>query len=206
VKVLVATGQIPSGTTGAVIGQNGWATYTTMPKRNVPPGALADLSSVSSKQVSADVYPGEVLLAPQFTTANQARTGVLAIPADKIAVSVQLADPQRVAGFVVPGSQVAVLNTSTEQDASQQSETTKTGVILPRVQVIAVGPSALQSNGATGAGQQETATTILTLALTQVQAEKLVLAQTTGKLYLGLLSDKSTVKVGGTVTTDQLYH
>jgi len=204
VKVLVATDAIPSGTTGAVISQNNLAVFKTMPKRNVPPGSLTDLSDVSHKQVAADVLPGEVLLAARFTEQDQARTGVLAIPDNKIADSVQLADPQRVAGFVVSGSQVAVFNTT--DDHGTEAKPAETGVILARAQVIAVGPSALQSNGATGAGEQQTATTILTLALTQVQAEKLVLAQETGKLYLGLLSDKSSVNVGGAVTADRLYH
>ena len=208
VSVLVAAAQIPAGTTGAVLGQSRLAKVTTMPRRNVPAGALADLSTVANKQLATDVYPGEVLLAARFTDQGQARTGALAIPDNRMAVSVDLADPQRVAGFVVPGSQVAVFDTSTPTSSSSSSTQAKpeTGVILPRAEVIAVGPSTLQPNGATGSGQQQTATTILTLALTQVQAEKLVLAQQTGKLYLGLLSDKSSVNVGGNVTADQLYH
>jgi pilus assembly protein CpaB len=205
VTVLVAAAQIPAGTTGAVASQSKLVTSTTMPKRNVPAGALTDLSPVADKQLVADVYPGEVLLAARFTDASQARTGALAIPGNKLAVSVQLDDPQRVAGFVVPGSQVAVFDTSGGGSGAGATPV-QTGVILPRVQVIAVGPSALQANGATGAGQQQTATTILTLALTQVQAEKLVLAQQTGSLYLGLLSDKSTANVGPGVTPDKLYH
>jgi pilus assembly protein CpaB len=206
VSVLVAAVQIHAGTSGAVIEQNKLARVTTMPKRNVPAGALGELSTVAAKQIAADVYPGEVLLAPQFTDRTQARTGALAIPDNKIAVSVDLADPQRVAGFVVPGSQVAVFATTTDETSSQQTRQAKTGIILPRAAVIAVGPSALQPNGGTGAGQQQAATTILTLALTQVQAEKLVLAQQIGKLYLGLLSDKSSVGVNGALTTARLYH
>lgn len=211
ISVLVAAAPIPAGTTGAVVAQSKLVKVTTMPKRNVPVGALTDLSAVASKQLAADVYPGEVLLAARFTDQTQARTGALAIPDNRIAVSAQFADPQRVAGFVVPGSQIAVFDTSTPSTASSSSPTSQaaklqTGVILPRVEVIAVGPSTIQSNGATGTGQQQTATTILTLALTQVQAEKLVLAQETGKLYLALLSDKSSINVGGSVTANQLYH
>jgi pilus assembly protein CpaB len=202
VDVIVAAAQIPAGTTGAVVGQSGLAVVQSVPQRNVPPGALTNLGSVDKKQLAADVYPGEVLIAAKFTDANQARTGALAIPDDKLAVSVQLDDPQRVAGFVVPGSQVAVFYTPDNQDG----DTSQTGVILPRSLVIAVGPSTLQANGATGAGTQPAATAILTLALTQRQAQMLVLAQQTGTLYLGLLSDKSDVKVGAPTTTAKLYH
>lgn len=205
VNVLVATAQIPTGATGAVVAESKLTRVTTMPQRNVPAGALTDLASVADKQLAADVYPGEVLLAARFTDRSQARTGALSIPANKLAVSVQLNDPQRVAGFVVPGSQVAVFDTSGSGSGTQTAGT-RTGIILPRVQVIAVGPSTLQPNGATGTGPQTTATTILTLALTQVQAEKLVLAQATGKLYLGLLSDKSAVSTSKGVTSDELYN
>lgn len=205
VNVLVAVAQIPVGTTGAVVAQSKLATMQSVPQRNVPPGALTNLSSVTSKQLAAVVYPGEVLLAAKFTDRNSARTGALTIPDNKLALSVQLDDPERVAGFVVPGSQVAVFDTTGGRSGADAS-TASTGVILPRVQVIAVGPSTLQADGATGTGQQQTAAAILTLALTQVQAEKLVLAQQTGTLYLGLLSDKSAVSVGAGITTDKLYH
>lgn len=205
VSVLVATAQLPAGTTGAVVAQSKLAKVTTMPRRNVPNGVLTDLAAVADKQLAADVYPGEVLLAARFTERNQARTGALAIPDNKIAVSAQFSDPQRVAGFVVPGSQVAVFDTSGGGSVTQASGV-QTGVILPRVQVIAVGPTALQNNGSSSAGQQQTSTAILTLALTQAQAEKLVLAQSTGSLYLGLLSDKSQVTVGPGVTANQLYN
>jgi pilus assembly protein CpaB len=208
VNVLVAAAQIPAGTTGAVVSQNKLVKVTTVPKRNVPAGALTDLSAVSNKQLAADVFPGEILLAARFTDRTQAQTGALAIPANRIAISAQFANPQRVAGYVVPGSEVAVFDTEAGATGATgtQAATAHTGVILNRVQVIAVGPTVLQTNGSTAAAQPAGDTTILTLALTQVQAEKLVLAQQTGKLYLGLLSDKSTVAVGTGVTADELYH
>ena len=202
VNVLVATAQIPTGATGAVVAQSNLTRVTTMPQRNVPEGALTDLNSVKDKQLATDVYPGEVLLAARFTDRTQARTGALSIPDNKFAVSVQMGDPQRVAGFLVPGSQVAVLATMLP---SGDNGIAHTGVILSRAQVIAVGPTTLQSNGATGAGPEPTATTILTLALSQVQAEKLVLAQQIGKLYLGLLTDKSSASVDPGVTSDDLF-
>lgn len=203
VNVLVAAAQIPTGTTGATLAQSKLASLQAVPRKNVPAGALTELSGVTNKQLASDVFPGEVLLAAKFTDREQARTGALAIPGNKLAVSVQLDDPQRVAGFVVPGSQVAVFDTA-DSDSGTDG-TTRTGVILPRVQVIAVGPSTLQANGSTGAGQQQTPTAILTVALTQGQAERLVLAQETGSLYLGLLSDRSDVSAGEGVTTDNLY-
>lgn len=205
VKVIVATAHIPAGVTGTLVAQDKLATFESIPTRNVPPGALTTLSGVADKQLSVDVYPGEVLIGAKFSDRTQALTGPLTIPANDLALAIQVGDPQRVAGFVVPGSQVAIFDT-TGGGSGQQSSTAHTGVILPRVQVIAVGPTTLQKNGSTSAGQQQTSTAILTLALTQAQAEKLVLAQSTGSLYLGLLSDKSQVSVGPGVTANQLYN
>lgn len=204
VDVFVAAGQISAGTSGAVVSQNKLATLTSVPKKNIPAGALTDLSGVADKQLVSDIYPGEILLAAEFTDQAQARTGALAIPANKIAVSAQFGDPQRVAGYVVPGSEIAVFDT--EAPSGTQAAAAHTGVILDRVEVIAVGPTVLQASGATAAGQAQGDGTILTLALTQAQAEKLVLAQQTGKLYLGLLSDKSAVAIGPGVTSANLFH
>jgi pilus assembly protein CpaB len=128
----------------------------------------------------------------------------LAIPTDTLAVSVQLADPARVAGFVVPGSDIAVLATWEEKPAGDGETITHTAVILPRVQVIAVGPSTLERDGGTGAGAQQVPTAILTLALAQKEAEKLVLAQKVGELYLGLVSENSAVAADGGITNDTL--
>lgn len=204
VDVLVAAARIPAGTTGSVVAQNKLATLQAVPQKNVPPGALTDLAGVDDKQLSSDVYPGEVLLAARFTDRSEARTGALAIPDNKIAISAQFDDPERVAGFVVPGSEVAIFNTAGGGSGTNDPPA-RTGVILPRVQVIAVGPSTLRSDGATGAGQQQTSSAILTLALTQAEAEKLVLAQHTGDLYVGLLSEKSEVKTSPGVSAGHLY-
>ena len=204
VDVLVAATQIPAGTSGAMVIQNKWAKIEAVPRKSVPAGALVDLGGVSSKQLSADVYPGEVLLGQKFAERQQALTGALAIPGNKLAVSLQLDDPQRVAGFVVPGSEVAVFDT-TGSGSSGAGGAAGTGVILPRVQVIAVGASTLQPNGTTGAGAQQVASAILTVAVSQTEAEKLVLAQQTGKLSFGLLSDRSAVSTGDVVSADSLY-
>jgi pilus assembly protein CpaB len=68
----------------------------------------------------------------------------LTIPEGKMAISVQLTDPARVAGFVSPGAEVAVfINAEPEEIDTQTGATTKlpdfTRLLLPRVQVIGVG-------------------------------------------------------------------
>src|SRR5687768_16543888 len=103
VDVLVAAERLPSGTTGAAAAQGRLVELVSMPRRSVPEGALTSLEPVSTQTLVSDVFAGEVMLRAKFAD-QTARTGALLIPKEKIAVSVELADPQRVADFVVPGS------------------------------------------------------------------------------------------------------
>lgn len=198
VQVLIAKGLIPAGTSAADASSKGLVTLSTIPQQSVPEGALSDIAPVKALVAVSDIYPGEMLLAVKFSTAQT--TGALTIPSDKIAVSVELEDPARVAGFVVPGSSVAIFNTfslETAAGASPQMETTR--LLLAKVPVIAVGPTSLRPSSSDDSADKARAntedkpvpSTILTVAVTEKEAEKLVHATQTGKLYFGLLSDKS---------------
>ncbi len=202
VEVLVATAGIPAGTTGAQLAQSGTTELRTLPAASVPPGALSDLTPVADKVTTATVFTGQVLLADMFGSQVQSGGG-LNLPEGMMAVSVQLGDPQRVAGFVRPGSEVAVFLSAPgigDQPAAQ------TAVLLPRASVVAVGPSTVSSSTTSDGDTSNTEqipTAILTLSLTQKQAQQLIQGQTTGQLYLGLLDDESTVDPAAGGTTNE---
>ena len=221
VEVLVAGDRIAAGTTGEALERQKLATVKQLPRKAVPEGALTSLSSVRSQTLSTDVYPGDFLLAPKFAD-SVARTGSLLIPPGKLALSVELGDPQRVAGFVVPGSEVAIFNTmdkatgravvtatqtgaqTTSVDVDAAADASETRLLLARVPVIAVGPTTLRE-GEDEANDEKVAKAVLTVAVTQAEAEKLVHAATRGEIYFGLLSMSS--KTGGSqgVTDTNLY-
>ena len=69
-------------------------------------GALSSTGSISDLVALGTIYPGEQIIAPKFGSLGD--TESLVIPDDKMAVSVELTDPERVAGFVNPGSEVAI--------------------------------------------------------------------------------------------------
>jgi pilus assembly protein CpaB len=70
-----------------------------------------------------------------------------------------------------------------------------TRVLLAKVTVIAVGPTTITPPAnAAQANPESQPRAMLTLALTQAQAEKIIFAQGNGTLYLGLLNDKSQVR------------
>lgn len=205
--VFAAKTTIPAGTSVSAAEQQGLVDQQQLPTKLVPAGALTDLSPIADEVAVNDIAPQQVLLSQLFGA--QAQTGALTIPTGQMAVSVQLGDPQRVAGFVTPGSDVAIFDTytptagsgSSSGGATGNSAGTTTRLLLPKVQVIAVGPLAL-----TKAQPGSTvATTLLTLALTQKQSEQVIQASQTGKLYFALLTSHSQVAPAAGVTDSTLF-
>jgi pilus assembly protein CpaB len=211
VEVLVATAGIAAGTTGADVAASGTVDLQTLPAASVPPGALSDLTPVTDLITISTIFPGQVLIQPMFGT-QQSASGALTLPEGKMAVSVTLGDPQRVAGFVNPGSEVAIFRTATPAAdpaaaADAPEPTPETNVLLERVQVIAVGPTTISSTTTTDGQTTNTEaipTAILTLALDQEQAQKVILSTTDGQMYFALLDENSKIdaKLPPTGTTD----
>jgi pilus assembly protein CpaB len=206
-QVLVATTTIPAGTTGASLNGSASVQQRSVASNSVAPGALTSLTTVSSLITMAPIYPGEQLLAAEFGPAS-AQTS-LPIPVGKMAVSVQLGDPERVAGFVTNGSDVAVFVTIANTDPTTQArEPDATEILLTRVTVIGVGNTSLvtqTSTDRTGAqNTEQIPKTILTLAVTQDQATRLIHAAQKGALYFALLTPTSKVSPGGRVDSSNL--
>jgi len=122
-----------------------------------------------------------------------------------VASSIQLGDPQRVAGFVSPGSDVAVLATVTGLPGTT-GPVTRT--LLPKASVIAVGPTTVvtkTTSSGEAANTEQIPTAILTLALTQHQAEQVRWAAENGQLSLVLLSKDSKVVPSQGVNITNLF-
>lgn len=212
VKVLVATTTIAAGTSAADAAKAGAFQLQEVGAASAAPGALSDISPISSKVALAPIFPGEQILAAKFGALGS--TSGLTIPSGELAVSVQLTDPARVAGFVQPGSNVAVFASLTPTAQAGQSgpggqspaaQRQVTRVLLPKAQVIAVGPTTTTPTTSTDNTTGQTNTeqlpkAILTLALGQVDAQKLIYASQQGQLYFGLLGADS--KVDRTSVTD----
>lgn len=197
--VLVAKTLIKSGTPVDVAEKQGLFKPTTMATKDVPPDALSDATSIAKLQAVSDIYPGLPLVQAMFSQTNAA-TGELTIPDDKMAMSVQLTDPERVAGFVVPGSRVAIFVTLNVKDvggAKDGQTEDVTQLLLQSVPVLAIGQESLrtESNGSgdsDGSNSKDAVpVTVLTVAVSQDEAEKLAHGAQVGKLYFALLSPQS---------------
>jgi len=206
-QVLVATVEIPTGTTGASLIGSSSVELRKVAVSSVAPGALTDLSAESALTTQSPIFAGEQLLAAQFGSSTA--LSALTIPNGKMAVSVQLGDPERVAGFVTAGSEVAVFVTIANTDpATAAKAPDATEILLPRVSVIGVGNSSVVTQTSTDrTGLQNTEQipkTIITLAVTQDEATRLIQAAQKGTLYFALLTPTSKVSPGGRVDSTNL--
>ena len=201
VTVLVAKTQIAAGTRAADAANTGAFELKDLPAGAVPAGALSSIEPVRESVTLAPIFPGQTVLAPMFGATAAASTS-LSLQPGQLAVSFQFGDPQRVAGFVQPGSNVVIFVTG-----GGDGGTPATRVLLPRATVIAVGPTTITPPAdPSQANPEALPRALLTLALTQKDAERMIHAQSTGgSMYLGLLTDTSAVTADGGVSSGNLF-
>lgn len=198
VEVLVATETIDLGETVADAQDAGKIEKAEVRRADLVDGGLSSTTSIADDVAIGTIYPGEQLIAKKFGTLGDTQS--LVIPEDMMAVSVELTDFERVAGFVNPGNEVAVFATVLDPvrllpDNKEQKLGSYTRIVLTRNLVLGVGTTSVTSRttqGEDGATTEEVAKTILTIAVTQDQAEKLVQADRTGDLNFALLTDDTT--------------
>jgi len=200
VEVLVATETIPAGTSASAIESSGDTELKTLPRASVPEGALSDLSSVDSLLNAVPIYEGQVLIKSQFTGSDS--TTALTLPPGTMAMSVELEDPERVAGFLTPGSEVAVFATVELEDTESTERGRETDVIIDRVTVVAVGPSTLRpaDESDNEVNSEDIPTAIITLAVTTDEGKRLAAVYSSGDLHFALLNSDSEVTNSAPVT------
>ena len=171
-------------------------------------GYQTSLDALTGQFATVRIYPGEQVVDDKFSKEVAAVTSALPIDETESAVSVNLTDTARVAGFVNPGSQVAIYFTGVQGDESF------TRLLLERVTVIGVGsttPGPATTTAADGAAAEGVPAaevlprTLMTLSLDQAAAERVIFGQSNGELSFGLLTDKSKISPGPGVTAANLF-
>jgi pilus assembly protein CpaB len=202
-QVLVANAAIAPGETLAAAQASGKIETKTVTAGSLVPGFVTDLSAITNTDIAlTTIYPGEQILRSKFGTS--AATGTtLTIPKKEIAISVNLDDPNRVAGFLNPGDKVAIF-------ATKQGESTR--VLLPDATVIGVGTTTVVSTTVTDpTGAQTTEQlprTLLTLSLNQKDSEKVIYSSRSGDwiLTFGLRTSTSEIAKSAGTTVAQLFN
>ncbi len=197
VAVLTASDVIDVGESVADAQAAGKFEKTEVVREDMVEGALSSTASIDDQVALGTIYPGQQVIGQQFGDPGSEET--LTIPDDKLAISVELTDPARVAGFVNPGSEVAIFASADPELYKPDGSTVKlspvTRLLLPEVMVIGVGDTSLTAKTTTNDDGEQTTEqiprTILTVAVTQEQAERIIYASRNGDLSFALRSEKS---------------
>lgn len=203
VKVLKAVAQIEPGETLNDASAAGKIQLLEVPMEQRLEGAMTSIGDSGELVALTRIFPNEQITASKFGSPGEQDT--LIMPPGKFAVSVSLSDTGRVSGFVSPGSEVALFLTGPTGPNGEEG----TRVLIPEVQVVAVGQTTMTtSTTTTTEGDQTTESlplTLFTLAVDQSEAEKVMYASSHGELSFGLLNKDSKVKPTYGVTQQNLF-
>ena len=200
VKVYVAEQLIPAGTTLKDAERTELIKETRVATAALPVGALQEIGPDNNALLAlSDVQPGEFLLAARFGTTPIGEKAI-EVPAGMLAMSVELSDPARVGQFVTPGSHLAIYAThglkaltgDAQAKAFNELDVKGTTVLLPDVQVIAMGNTALaapkKAAESTDANQNQSSAPsfLVTVAISPDDAPRLAHGIADYTLYAGL--------------------
>ena len=204
VQVLKAVKQIEPGETVDAAQAAGKIQKATVGDGDKLPDALTDLAALSGQIARTTIYPGEQIVASKFGT-TPAVSNALTVPDEKIAVSINLTDTARVAGFVNPGDKVAIFLNSTGGGGLGSFSR----LLLPDVEVIAVGTTTIVSTTTTDAtGAQTTEQlprTLFTLGVSQAEAQKILFAAGNGELAFAKLGKNAKLVPDPGANADNLF-
>ena len=191
VAVLVADKPIPAGTTGSAAVNGGLVKTKSIDGSARPATALTDVSQLAGKTVTLGVSQGEILTTDQFQAA-QTRIGTLKIPDGKTALALQLANVPGVAGFAGAGDHINIYGV-VKPGSDPKNPSGMAHLIMQNTEVLNV-------NGATlvaAQGQPGGTGLVYLLAVSPVEAERLIFLSTFEQLYFSLVS-KDAAPVAGT--------
>lgn len=221
VRAYVAAELVPPGTTAGKAASEGLIVPKLIARAAVPDDVLTSLDGGYDQLVATSaIQPGELVLRGRFA-ARGTTQGTLLVPEGLLALSVALDDPSHVGTFVTVGTKVAVFDTFNLRETDPKGRTPAgdhladrheyvraTRLLVPSVEVLAVGatttsapaqeaadPAKATASAGTSAGAAN-AVALLTLAVTQRQAELLVHGARTGTLTLALLGPNADATPG----------
>lgn len=175
--VLVATGEITKGTTGATIAAEKLYTSTPVAASQVTPGALSDAAALTGATAQTTILPGQQLTTADFTAAGDVATTLL--PGQR-AISVTIDEAHGDTDVLQPGDHVDIYVTFNVSRHGQPAAATMV-LLVPNAQVIKpASATPVRVGGVTVAGST------LVLAVSAAQAPEVGFAADNGKLFLAL--------------------
>jgi Flp pilus assembly protein CpaB len=177
VTVLVATRLIEKGTGADQIGVGQFFRTTTILSKQASVGAFADPGVLHGKVAAADIYPGQELVASDFTTAGGEIASKLA--ATQRAIEVPLEGSHGLIGNIKVGDHVDVYASFPGLNGSPPV----LRLMAPNIEVLSGGQNG--SGGSLGSNQANAINNVMIEVNTR-QAAKIAFAVDNGKLWLAL--------------------
>jgi pilus assembly protein CpaB len=135
----------------------------------------SDATELVGKVVANSIYAGEILHRMRFTVPGEGSTLAALIPENKRAVTIRVDDVIGVAGFLLPGNKVDILNT-----VSYSKNSASTQTVLKDIKVLAVDQTAKTKENS------PIIVRAVTLEVSPKDAEKLLTAKSKGSIQLTL--------------------
>jgi pilus assembly protein CpaB len=148
------------------------------PEGTAPAGTFSQPAEILGRGLIVPVVRNEPILGAKLASKEAGAGLPPVIPEGMRAVSVRVNEVVGVAGYVLPGNRVDVVATASPTDS--RSDTTSK-VVLSNVQVLTSGTRMEQDQE-----NKAMQVTVVTLLVDPVQAERLALASTEGKIQLAL--------------------
>ena len=206
VRVLVSSSVIKSGQSLAdAQATNSFSEQLIPSDVSVPMDAITEITPILADQIAiGDIPSGEILLKSQFMQ-KQSSLGPLVVPDGKLAVTVDLTDAAHVGNFLRPGSTIAIFSTvSSATGANALTPIKTTRLLLGNVLVLATGSSTTLEQADEAASADRTQM-LITVAVTQKQAEKLIHGVQTSALHFGLIGSGAKVTPGPGISDTDLF-
>jgi len=195
INVVVAKENIPPGTKLDSLIAGGQFTTLALPASALVEGVVTDLAQLQGRTTKASILRGEQITTARLEGSKSNAVSVVPIPEGYQAVTIALEAQRVVNGLVQQGDHVVVYATVEGQG---ENATTTTYTVVPDVQVLkGVDPSVVAAGGTVD-------DVFVTLALTPGDAEKVVLAQEQGSIWLSLLPPGQKGQPQAPVSIDQL--
>ena len=208
VEVLVASKKIAPGESFDEALESGKFELADVTRGQVLEGAGNEADQFEGSVALTSVYPGEQLVPDKFGGQFdiEAQT-TLPIPEGKLAISILVNDDGRVGKFLAPGAEVAIIWTDIDRTTQEPLLAT---VLLDRVTLLAAGTTTSLNGGgnedaaaedAPDAQNEQEIQQLLTIAVSQRDAQRVRFAEKSGELSAALLNDASEVERSGEGTT-----
>ncbi|MCL1048199.1 Flp pilus assembly protein CpaB [Shewanella abyssi] len=177
-SVITMAVQVPLGT----ILERKHLAITSVPEAFIPKGSVTDIAKAEGKVVKQRLYPGEVLRAERLTVKGEGSTLASLITPTMRAVTIRVNDVVGVAGFLLPGNRVDIINIF-------KSNGIKTDIVLSNIKILAIDQRASSDEN------KPVVVRAVTLELSLEQAEILMIAKSRGSLQLALRNPNDTAVI-----------